>query len=126
MEPTTSIEFLGTIGTKDHITRKPEIDIIINKILSYISKPRPNISIKEIQQLAGFLNYYLAIAGKIYKIVTFFLHNFSVIHTKHWCFKAVGKTLKINKMYFNIQKHCDTHPHTIAIHCDASEPIGVL
>jgi hypothetical protein len=24
-------------------------------------------------------------------------------------------------MYFNIQKHCDTHPHTVDIHCDASE-----
>ena len=24
-------------------------------------------------------------------------------------------------MFFNFQKHCDTHPHTIDIHCDASE-----
>jgi hypothetical protein len=37
LEPTTSIEFLGTVWTKEHITRKTEIDVMINKILRYIS-----------------------------------------------------------------------------------------
>ena len=48
------------------------------EILDYIydKEDWPKVKLKQVQQLAGYLNYYLAFAGRMYKLETFFLHNF--------------------------------------------------
>jgi hypothetical protein len=78
--------------------------------------------LKKAQQIAGYLNYYLAIAGNsIYKVVTFYLHNFSSFSSyKQWWSLAIRKLLKIKVMLYNKQKTIESCTIQHIIHADSS------
>jgi hypothetical protein len=120
--PLKQIEFLGALWSKQQIERLPKVDLQMNNILRFITNTRKSYSLKKAQQIAGYLNYYLAIAGNsIYKVVTFYLHNDSSFSTyKTWWSLAIRKLLNIRVMLYNRQQIIESCLNQHIIHCDSS------
>ena len=120
--PKHSIEFLGADWAKDGITRVTKVDYQIIEIINFISRRKRSYSLKKAQQIAGYLNYYLAIAGPtVYKIVTFYLHNFNSFNShKAWWSLMVRKLLTINNMKFNKAARLEQCTIINQLHVDAS------
>jgi hypothetical protein len=120
--PSKQIEFLGALWKATKIERLPKVDEQISNILHFINNTRKSYSLKKAQQIAGYLNYYLAIAGNsIYKVVTFYLHNFSSFSSyKQWWSLAIRKLLKIKVMLYNKQKTIESCTIQHIIHADSS------
>ena len=120
--PTQEIEFLGAKWNKDRITRLPKVEHQIIKIINFISHSRKTYSLKKAQQIAGYLNYYLAIAGpSIYKVVTFYLHNYDNFErAKEWWSLAVRKLLAIKHMIYNKRQALEACSTVETVHVDAS------
>ena len=79
--PTKKLSFLGATWHGLRVIKDKAVMTKLKEIINYIYSKTlwMSVKLKLIQQLAGNLNYYLAFAGKMYKLVTFFLHNF-----KNW------------------------------------------
>ena len=122
LTPKHSIEFLGANWAKEGITRVTKVDYQIIEIINFISRRKRSYSLKKAQQIAGYLNYYLAIAGPtVYKIVTFYLHNFNLFNShKAWWSLMVRKLLTINKMNFNKAARLERCNIIHQLHVDAS------
>ena len=98
------------------------MDYQIIEIINFISRRKRSYSLKKAQQIAGYLNYYLAIAGPtVYKIVTFYLHNFDRFNShKAWWSLMVRKLLTINHMKFNKTARLNNCTIINQLHVDAS------
>jgi hypothetical protein len=120
--PLNKIEFLGALWSKNQIERLPKVDQQIQNILHFINNTRKSYSLKKAQQIAGYPNYYLAIAGNsIYKVVTFYLHNFSSFSNyKQWWSLAIRKLLNIRVMLYNKQHLIESCSIQHIIHADSS------
>ena len=69
--PTKQIEFLGSVWTQRYVRRFPSVDKTIEIILHDIEHRTKPFTLKRAQQIAGYLNYYLSFAGRIYILITF-------------------------------------------------------
>jgi len=120
--PSKQIEFLGALWKDKQIERLPKVDERINNILQFINNTRKSYSLKKAQQIAGYLNYYLAIAGNsVYKVITFYLHNFSSFYSyKQWWSLAIRKLLHIKVMLYNKQQIIESCEIQHIIHSDSS------
>jgi hypothetical protein len=108
--------------THNKISRTAKVNKQLDIIIEFITNSKKQYSLKKAQQIAGYLNYYLAIAGRsIYKIVTFFLHNFNNFYNyKQFWSLAIRKLLHINDMYYNKNLTKQQCSHITPIHVDAS------
>jgi hypothetical protein len=120
--PSKQIEFLGALWKATKIERLPKVDEQINNILNFINNTRKSYSLKKAQQIAGYLKYYLAIAGNsVYKVVTFYLHNFSSFSSyKQWWSLAIRKLIQIKVMLYNRQQIIESCSIQHIIHSDSS------
>ncbi len=66
LNPVKEVMFLGAIWGNAEVIRNPEIDKTLSTVINSIKE---GLSLKETQQIRGYLNYYLSFAGKIHSIV---------------------------------------------------------
>ena len=77
-----------------------------------------SVPLKKVQQMAGFLNYYLAFAGRPYFVVYFFLKNFLNFHQhKHWWINLINTLAKYKEIMFLAPDNKETE----VLHVDASQ-----
>ena len=119
--PRTSLEFLGAIWSQNAIERAPHITKTINTLIFRMAT-QP-LTLKQVEQASGFLNYYISFAGIAYPFITFFMRHWQSIRSCQWYFPLLFNIFNIKKLFYNSGPSIlasRVHP-LVCIHCDASE-----
>ena len=119
--PTPQIEFLGSLWTQTNVRRLKTVSktmqLILHQILHTVEAP----NLKRAQQIAGFLNYYLCFAGRIYLLITFYLHNYKFFEPyKEWWVRQVQSLMQFDSIRCNAFLKPSFATKEVNIYADAS------